>query len=320
MKKLVIIGNGFDIAHNLKTSYWDFREFLKKEREQFLYAFERMYNIFPPDFSDPRMGADAEERWNKKIKSILWEEFETEIGKPNIAEMLDASESILEQMDLDGGNIGIEDTMDEYWRLEYGFVQKFQLYVKEWIEKISTNHVKPIKDGIIDDEESFYMSFNYTDTLENVYHIENVLHIHGGVDRVSWVEPIMGHCNTKDIEYYKNKAIEADECFDEGSASINHAVVNYLKSIYKNTDKIIEANIPFFDKLKDVEEVTVIGWSAGQADIPYLKKIFESIMENTVWHVYWYDNKAKTSLIAAFDEVGIPNKNRNFRKSSEYWD
>lgn len=37
-------------------------------------------------------------------------------------------------------------------------------------------------------------------------------------------------------------------------------------------------------------------------------------------NVYWYDNKAKTSLIAAFDEVGIPNKNRNFRKSSEYWD
>lgn len=67
MKKLVIIGNGFDIAHNLKTSYWDFREFLKKEHEQFLYAFERMYNIFPPDFSDPRMGADAEERWNKKV-------------------------------------------------------------------------------------------------------------------------------------------------------------------------------------------------------------------------------------------------------------
>lgn len=130
----------------------------------------------------------------------------------------------------------------------------------------------------------------------------------------------MGHCNTKDIEYYKNRAIKADEYFDEGSASINHAVVNYLKSIYKNTDRIIEANIPFFDKLKDVEEVTVIGWSAGQADIPYLKKIFESIMENTVWHVYWYDNKAKTSLIAAFDEVGIPNKNRNFRKSSEYWD
>lgn len=76
----------------------------------------------------------------------------------------------------------------------------------------------------------------------------------------------------------------------------------------------------FFDKLKDVEEVTVIGWSAGQADIPYLNKIFESRIENTIWHIYWYDDKIKTSLTAAFDEVGIPNKKRDLRKSSEYRD
>lgn len=64
----------------------------------------------------------------------------------------------------------------------------------------------------------------------------------------------------------------------------------------------------------------MIGWLAGQADIPYVKKIFESRIENTIWHVYWYDDKAKTSLTAAFDEVGILNKNKDLRKSSEYRD
>lgn len=28
MKTLYIIGNGFDIAHGLDTSYWNFREYL----------------------------------------------------------------------------------------------------------------------------------------------------------------------------------------------------------------------------------------------------------------------------------------------------
>lgn len=30
MSSLLIIGNGFDLHHNMKTKYWDYREFLLK--------------------------------------------------------------------------------------------------------------------------------------------------------------------------------------------------------------------------------------------------------------------------------------------------
>ncbi|MEZ5451194.1 MAG: AbiH family protein, partial [Thiothrix sp.] len=44
---LYIIGNGFDIAHNLPTKYWDFRNFLDQVYPEFLNQFEEAYDIYP---------------------------------------------------------------------------------------------------------------------------------------------------------------------------------------------------------------------------------------------------------------------------------
>lgn len=47
MPELYIIGNGFDKGHGLKTSYWNFREYLEKYEEVFLFQMERMYDFAP---------------------------------------------------------------------------------------------------------------------------------------------------------------------------------------------------------------------------------------------------------------------------------
>lgn len=49
LQTLYIFGNGFDIAHGIKTLYAAFREFLKENHESFLTTFESMYNIQPLD-------------------------------------------------------------------------------------------------------------------------------------------------------------------------------------------------------------------------------------------------------------------------------
>ncbi|KAI4447639.1 hypothetical protein C823_002158 [Eubacterium plexicaudatum ASF492] len=41
MPELYIIGNGFDKGHGLKTSYWNFREYLEKYEEDFLVQMEK---------------------------------------------------------------------------------------------------------------------------------------------------------------------------------------------------------------------------------------------------------------------------------------
>lgn len=52
MPELYIIGNGFDKKHGLKTFYWNFREYLEKYEEDFLFQMERMYDFAPFERKD----------------------------------------------------------------------------------------------------------------------------------------------------------------------------------------------------------------------------------------------------------------------------
>ena len=45
MKTIYILGNGFDLAHGLKTSYLDFKSYLKKYHEDFLVKLEDLYGL-----------------------------------------------------------------------------------------------------------------------------------------------------------------------------------------------------------------------------------------------------------------------------------
>lgn len=56
MKKLFIIGNGFDISHGLPTRYCDFQTYLKKEYPE---ASEDIFTV-PEPFIMP----DGEEKYN----------------------------------------------------------------------------------------------------------------------------------------------------------------------------------------------------------------------------------------------------------------
>lgn len=320
MKTLYIIGNGFDIAHGLDTSYWNFREYLDDIYPEFLESFEWLYGIGRIDFSDPRVSDKTRERWEKTVNHELWSEFEDKMGQPNIIEMMDASTSMLNDMNLDGGLTGIEDTMDSYWEDQYGYVKKFEKYVKEWIESVDTSDVIPKRKALIESTD-YFLNFNYTDLLENVYKIDNVLHIHGGVSSVTDIEPIMGHCNYKDIKDHQKSAEEADEMFDEGEASIHRAVANYLESIYKDTEWIIGLHQTFWKKLSNVDKVVTIGWSAGSVDLPYLRKIRESVSKNAKWYIYCYDDKAYKALRKAMCDEGIEGKYEvNYISTSEFWD
>lgn len=305
MKTLYIVGNGFDKAHGLKTSYWDFRCFLDEKYPEFLYQFEKMYNIEPMDPTEYGYSLEAQERWDKNVNHTLWSEFENEIGHPDIEEMIGFSTCILNDLDLETGNIGIEDTMNEYWQSEYGFIKNFPQYVKEWISTVDTTSVIPQKRSLIGNDNDLFFCFNYTDTLENVYKIESVMHIHGSIASDFDLEPIMGHCNSKDIRNHLELHYEAQEQFDEGESSIHNAVADYLKILFKDTKHIIELNNWFFQAMKNVNRVVIIGWSAGDVDIPYLVEIKKWIDKSAKWFVYYYDDKAKESIENALKKTEI---------------
>lgn len=71
MSTLFIIGNGFDKAHGLKTSYWDFRNYLEKHAEEFLVQMENMYSIAPFERLDKRFKKNKEIQ-NCRDNAIIW--------------------------------------------------------------------------------------------------------------------------------------------------------------------------------------------------------------------------------------------------------
>ena len=126
--ELFIIGNGFDLAHDLKTGYWDFRDYLEKTDEDFLYEFEKLFGYEPLNDDHYHTKESLQkmiESRNNAIYKHLWKEFELNLGNLDDQQILDFSSCIVEDLDLDSGKIGILDTLNQYWR-EYQKYGSFQ--------------------------------------------------------------------------------------------------------------------------------------------------------------------------------------------------
>lgn len=63
-------------------------------------------------------------------------------------------------------------------------------------------------------------------------------------------------------------------------------LVDYLARIYKDTDAIVSFNNYFWNKLHNVNNVEIIGWSAGEVDLPYLSEIRGNVDSSTILLIY----------------------------------
>ncbi len=317
MSTLYLFGNGFDIAHGIATPYSAFRTFLAGHHESFLIQFEVMYSIQPLDDTEPWYTEEAQRKWDENVLKDLWQFFEEELGNPDVYGMHDFAESLIDGMPSEG----VTDTLDAYWKREYGFSDSFQNYVLEWLKTIDTSTAICKKDDLKNNQSDLFINFNYTDTLEQVYGIEDVLHIHGGIPSCSIVPPIMGHGNTYIIDLYRRKAHEAQDEYVEWEESICNAIADFCCSLYKDTNKIINRNESFFTRIGDVEQIVCLGLSFGNVDIPYLERIMNEIEPTTKWMVYYYGNKSKRSLKEIFGILGITRKYEvYFLSSDHFWD
>ena len=171
-----VFGNGFDIAHNINTPYSSFRKYLFDNQESFLTQFEAMYHIQPLDPTEPWYSEAAQEKWEKSVLVDLWKYFEEKIGFPDVDGMHDMAESLVDSMPVEG----IKDTLDIHWKEQYRFAESFQKFVLEWLETLNISNCSCKKKELLNNKTDMFINFNYTDTLERIYKIDNVLHIHGG--------------------------------------------------------------------------------------------------------------------------------------------
>jgi hypothetical protein len=284
---LIIIGNGFDIAHDLATKFSDFMQYLNE--------FERPPQVISNDLclissisEEDQLKHNFYDALCKYIpEQELWSNFEEALNMIDIEEIKDNNSEFLvgygDENWRDGCNHDYQDQISE----ELSFSSLIPKYFFEWISKLTTC-ANPIISSKIINNDCRFMNFNYTDTLEKTYSIcdENILYIHGRALDNSGL--IMGH---NDDSYFAPKKVpkfssqeETDAYYEECGTEdfrfqeAEKEIVTYFENTYKNVKKIITLNYTFFNSLSSIVNVYILGHSLSDIDLDYFHKIKESVL------------------------------------------
>jgi hypothetical protein len=302
--KLYVIGNGFDIGHGLPTLYWDFRSFLNKVHPDFLELFEKNYNIYP--------GMEDSQK-----QALLWNRFEANLANIDEDTIIESGTSL--ELDLESGDIGIEDTMYTFFSEQYAYIEKLAKYLKEWVRSIRIRDCLPRTTQIGRSCEDLFVTFNYTAVLENVYHIlpSQIIHIHGSLQEYT-IDPVIGHGNQMRLQRIQEKIDEAESLFDEKWSSICRVVKDYYTRTFKDISRYALALALLCGKA--VDEIVVIGHSMEGIDIPYFPLMDMYTGKSAAWTVYCFDMEEAPRKKQTLVETGIEEHRIQVKPSTDFYD
>ena len=243
MSILYIIGNGFDLYHGLPTSYKDFYEFGK----DLLDEIEEFYKL---DISSATPWSDFE----KALGEFDWKSFY------DFHNHIDVDDEGFRPSFVSGLHDDIAEQTDHHVKAIRGCFQ-------QWIDDIEVlSATKTLSFA----ENARFISFNYTSTLQDVYCVDdiNLLHIHGCVKKYD--ELIFGHGETMKEESEFDKDGEPTRTmFTEAEDAAKYP----FYALKKPVDDVLDEHKEFFDSLKDLQEIIILGHSINKIDWPYFEKI-----------------------------------------------
>ena len=266
-KILYIIGNGFDRAHGMPTSYEHFHQWLLDNGEA--SAVKRLETLYP-DISD------NEGRWC---------DVESALGSITLDEAINYDRNFQECPD----QISCADSSHEAYRCGEklkNVVDILPSLLRDWVASISTNDISPAFEL---SKGAKFLSFNYTRTLEEVYQIktDNILHIH---------ETIIE--NSPLVVGYGDAIFEYDDYVPDEDIIDVELIKNLLSHNRKPVGAILkETNIKeWFRSLNEIESVIVYGHSCSNVDKPYFETIVKNIKPNAHWSFYVHDENKNKSI------------------------
>lgn len=278
--RLYVIGNGFDLAHGMPCRYQDFKRYCQEYNEEMYRHIDRFYT-------------DTDK---------LWSDFEAEL--PNI-----------DERSLFCWATALNPEWNQDWKDYYRFVdtvkdevdylQWLTFAFKEWILSIDISKVPSLFK--INHENALFLTFNYTEVLEKVYHIPSsiVNHIHG-IAKNNFSSLIVGHNKT---DYEINDMFDSDNDIELEACK---EVKDLVRGWRKNTDSIIHRNACFFDSLHDVTEIFVLGHSMANVDMPYFHEIKANVQPDAMWTLSIYSQVDKQRKNEAIQELQLQDENVHF--------
>ncbi|WP_458124723.1 bacteriophage abortive infection AbiH family protein [Paenibacillus sp. Z3-2] len=283
MRSLFIIGNGFDLAHGIKTSYEDFRLYLKENYPNASFDGVVPEGIMMPDGGISYDGFDTvgfliEVISNAEPDRNKWSDLETSIGFLDLDEYLDD---------------WFDDEDDNDYHKVYrnqdvasnlvGAILEITDYFSEWIDTIEIDEFTPKKSFIelINAENDLFLTFNYTQTLESLYNAMNVCHIHGEQGG----KLLFGHGNDEDYtDKYIDQYIGSEDYLQE-----------MQKQLRKDTAGAIIQNQEFFNGIREaVDKIYSYGFSFSEVDQVYIEEICsKNKTDNVTWLLNDFDDETK---------------------------
>lgn len=268
MAKLYIIGNGFDLHFDLRTSPQNFVERLngKKVYNQANGTYNNVYDVMEA------YGID----WSVYEESLAYIDLK-EIETENLMypDYLSDKESDRDEVIFSMATY-LSDINDAIYSA-----------LKEMVEDANAE----ITNKIIDNERYQYfssddaiLSFNYTSTIETMFELPEdveILHIHGYYENNDHL--IFGYGKgSKDYEKNMNSSDdEGDYYVEQQREEIYEFYNGWKKTIQK------ELLNSFLLKCKNIDEVVILGHAMGQIDSFYFEQI-ERVLSPDIWNVSYH--------------------------------
>ncbi|PLS09836.1 AbiH family protein [Bacillus halotolerans] len=286
-RNIVIVGNGFDMSIGLKSSYQNFIEYIKN-RKRFIEDYE-LYNY-------NRLFLRKYENFH-----LNWSDFES-LYEETVRKINNRSQKNKETQDI----FDITSINDSIKRLEEDFHEYLSAEYPRWVEqktiqnghsdfKKFTEEVNPFFIKMIKDENTFFINFNYTNTIEDLCESvlydssklpqsklevkkakERVFHIHGSLEE----ENILfggGFTDSEEIDkiHYSQSLIN-DKLFRIKENELLNSTRKKIMSTIDLNHEDINHNL------------FIIGHSLQGSDFPFLSKLIQKA--NKVFIFYYEDD------------------------------
>lgn len=247
-RKLYVIGNGFDLWHDIPSSLARFKQYVQATDSD-IY---REVEDYLPTQDD-------------------WSDLERALADMDVDALIDNLGHFMSSYGADDwSDAGHHDFQYEVQnaveRLSTGLRMRFS----EWIRTLPIPTPTTAQKQLAAlDTDAVFFSFNYTNTLSALYGVppEKILFIHGCADLAD-DDLVLGHAwhpqtrrslnDRPDIEDIDTRLMEANDIIDD-----------YFSATFKRSAELIAQHQGFFDALTDIEQVIVLGHSLKDVDAAY---------------------------------------------------
>ena len=275
---LYIIGNGFDLMHGVKSSYYAFRDSLGKRN----LLREALETYLTPD--------------------DIWADFESSLAKFNISSMGSQFmvDNWLDWMDAYDEDAGVAEF---YLAIEYAanpiqiVAQELPRRFRMWVESLSVGTKdRPLKELI---KNGKVLCFNYTEFIETLYGIpeQNICYIHGCRRKRKYAPKetlILGHmpgASDDAFDFDDNSCLHAKDfhkqsMIESAQDQVLQLIAEYDEGLTKNCREIIKSHVSFFSQLNEIETIVVIGHSLSPVDWDYFAEVAANLSNSN--DVRWY--------------------------------